>query len=475
MSKPAQSPPRPSIKVILPASSQGTGNRCYLNPVHIWPLNNRSARLCIDHLHQILDTLAYERPETAGKIRISHGVHQKHQVALVMAPSDRITLDVQYAEKEVQTFAQLKGAGFPPSAFVGARFKFDCAQMSETHGFPAMRVLAVIINGGIMLSWHLHHALFDAEGMRLIFSMIGSIAAGDGLMCRSHHPSSLGMNFAEKPGASENAMFPEYILPGTRVSRHLGDPFDGMPLGSAIFEFRKANIQKLQELLHKTAGGGDDSYPSAWMTLAVLAWVHISMARNRAEQKTLPHATAETAQLAMPTNWKKRAPFGGQSRDYFGNANLTTITTYPDGVRLDDTPSTLSKLINAVEHTLSKVDEAAVSARHELFAAQADPRTLKTALDPANRNLLMFDGTWQSRAGADMALGAGLVPGLLGDGRPAAVRRGSAGWTVGGRALLLPGKIESPVIELMVMLPRVSLMALHRDGNWMRWVDHALW
>ncbi|QBZ55198.1 hypothetical protein PoMZ_00092 [Pyricularia oryzae] len=475
MSTPAQSPPGPNMELVLPASSQGTASRWYLNPVQVWPLNNRSARLCIDHLHQILDTLAHERPETAGTIKISHGQQQKHQVVLAMTPNDRIPLDVQYAENEMQTFAQLKYAGFPPSAFVGPRFKFDCAHMNETHGVPAMRLLAVILEGGIVLSWHFHHGLFDGEGMRVVFSMIGSIAAGNGPLCRAHHPKSLFMNFAAEPGAADNAVFPEYILPGTRVSRHLGDPFGGIPLGSAIFQLRKDDIQKLQELLHKTAGGGDDSYPSAWATLAVLAWVHTSKARRRAEKKTLPYAAPETAQLAVPTNWKKRAAFGGQSRDYFGNANLTTITTNPDGGRLDDSPATLSRLVAAVEHTLSQVDEKAVSARYELFAAQEDPRAVRTALDPANRNFLLFDGTWQAHGGADMALGAGLVPGLLGDGRPAAVRRASAGWTVGGRALLLPGRIDSPVHELMVMLPKVSLMALYRDGDWMRWVDQALW
>ncbi|TLD12630.1 uncharacterized protein PgNI_05069 [Pyricularia grisea] len=465
-----------SIKVILPTPYQATTNLCYLNPVQIWPLNNRDARLFIDRLYQILNTLAHERPETSGTIRISHVQHQKHNVALVINPNDCITMDVQYAENEMHTFAQLKAARFPPSAFVGSRFKFDCAKTDDNYEVPAMRVLAVIINGGLILSWHFHHSLFDAEGMRVVFSIVGSIAAGNEPFYRSHHPKSLAMDFAARPGAAENTIFSEYNHPGTAKASCVGDPLHRVPLGSAIFQFRKDDLQQLQELLRKAAGGGDNSYPQAWMTLAVLTWVHISKARNRAEQKKLPHATPEAAaQLAMPINWKKRAPFGGQSRDYFGNANLTTTTAYPAGVKLDDDPATLLKLVNAVQHTLSQVDEAAVSAQYQLFASQVDRQAIKTALDRSNRNLLLFDSTWRIHGGADMALGAGLVPGLLGDGRPAAVRQAAAGCTVGGRALLLPGRIDSPVYELMVMLPTASLMTLCRDGNWMRWVDRVLW
>lgn len=481
---------REATTVLLSPWNQ-VGARVYFNPAHCYPLENSKSGEAIEKVREFLDILALARPETAGHISSAQSPTRRGMMALTMDPdNDRILLDVLNEEDTFgQTYEELKAKGFPPSAFVHPRFFYEGKLRSEDATLPTFRVLAVIIKGGLILSYYFHHSVFDGCCMKTIYECLESIAQGKVPVVKPNQDMSfIPYDPIEDLARLDPAKFPELDLPHfLELPREAQGPqeadFDLQGAGR-LFRFRNDKLWELQTLVKASDETGGSHVPSSYMCLAALTWSHLCKARSAAEVLKYRGTNPASAHLAapppprmiVPVNWRGRVLFGGRAEevDYFGNASFGALATARSSAQLLDAcgdPSALAVVVRKVEADVAaQLSREAVEARTALYARVGDVSRLGWRIDPLSAGDTVVN-TWRFLGGADMRWGG--VPGLLSE-RPEAVRRCAAAWST-GYACIMPGRVDSDFQDLLVMLPTAAAMeALCSDKEWMQWVDAVL-
>ncbi|KLU83923.1 hypothetical protein MAPG_02972 [Magnaporthiopsis poae ATCC 64411] len=493
---------RARTTVILSPWNQA-GARIFFSPGHCYPLDNSLAREAIDTIREYLDVLALARPETAGRISAVQDPTQKGMLTLTMDPvNDRIPLDVLYEEDTFgQTYEELKAKGFPPSAFVHPRFGYDGGPHSvEDATRPTFRVLAIIIKGGLILTYYFHHSVFDGVCMQKIYECLESISRGKVPVATPSQDTSFipydPIKNDDELARLDPTKFPELDLPhflGLLPREEALGPQVGdfkLEANGRQFRFRNDKLKELQELVmagDKTGGGGAGvRTPSSYMCLAALTWSHICKARSAAEvlkyRGTNPasaHLPAPPApRMIVPVNWSQllaqQSEKPHEAPLYFGNTSYGTMVEIESASQLLDActdPSALASVVRKVEADVAaQRNWEAVAARTALYARVGDVSRIGWRIDPLSAADTVVN-TWRFLGGADMRWQG--VPGLMSE-RPDAVRRCAAKWST-GYACVMPGRVDADFRDLLVMLPTKEAMeALCRDEEWMQWVDSVL-
>ncbi|KAI1139258.1 hypothetical protein F5Y05DRAFT_342831 [Hypoxylon sp. FL0543] len=451
--------------------------RVYICVVLCFPCDNQRRQDAVHHIDSALKRLARERPVFAGRLQASNG----GSVSLHRSPLQDIPFEVLPAtETSRLEYARLRDAGFPPGTFIHPRFSVPGNLSSNLDAIPVSRVQAEFPSGGLLLSIFLHHGLVDGGSLRVFLECFAAQTRNTPVnlpseqafpmsYCRSHKTPFTVHDVSTFTGLLAGC--PEYTmlrdLSGPTQPRLLktGLSMAHIEKIGKIFVFKNERLQELRELIRSRNGSIEP--PSAYTSLAALAFAHITRARVAAE-KYLPGVKPRVAMLWNSVNWRTRA-FKGATDNYFGNAALPAVTkaTMAQLKAACEDDNELARLVPLIKASIDAVDQEYVSRRLAMLSEVPDPRLVGVNYDPRMPEVLAFN-TWR-HFGADIEWNIPGVPVARAD----AIRRAHGSWNL-GTALILPAKADSMKQELFVSLSVDSMRLLCADDGWTRWVDRII-
>ncbi|RYP73966.1 hypothetical protein DL771_003277 [Monosporascus sp. 5C6A] len=389
----------------------------------------------------------------------------------------------------------MKNEGFPPSLFINPQYGPPGNPERTAEMLPVSKVRVKFVEGGLLLSVFLHHAVIDGESLGIFLECLAAQTRQGPIGRPLEQKIALAVPKRYKDPGELRAQFqrlaakcPEFtLLPdlsGPTQPRILdvGTPLHEIDRTGKIFVFSNAQLEALRRLVtcYASSASSSPTLPATcYCALAALTFAHVTRARAGAERH-LPagrcsssmeppgRTTTATTQLWNSVNWRPRA-FQDATRNYFGNAALPAVTEVPNG-RLfaaceDD--SELARIVPLIKETIDRVDQAYVHRRLAMLAAAPDPRLIGVRYDPRIPEVLAFN-TWR-HFGADAAWH---IPGIP-VAKPDAIRRAYGSWSM-GTALILPARADSTKQELFLSLSVEAMEALCNDERWMRWVDRVV-
>ncbi|KAI1197457.1 hypothetical protein F5X97DRAFT_179663 [Nemania serpens] len=473
MQAPDPCPPEP-LSVFNQCSPRG-----YICVVLCFPCDDSRRDEAVQHIRQSLSRLANERPLFAGRLYTTHD----GKAHILRSRAYDIPLEVISNENgEEADYEQLRRAEFPPGKFVDPRYGVPGLGNPNDTSCPVSKVDITFTRGGLLLSIFLQHAITDGSSLRVFLEAFGNQTRDISDCLPSEQtlpiPSTI-LHSAASRKLSQPSVFkrlvkscPEYmILPDLSGPTQPRPQITGRPISSVnkigrIFVFTSDKLRELRELIQ--AENESDTLPTAYISLATLAFAHITKARIETEPHLTKIEPSQTAELWNSVNWRTRA-FPGATENYFGNAVLPAVTSvtreqvkaacYDDGE--------LSRLAPFVKNSIDAVDEEYVGRRMSMMSQAPDPRMVGVNYDPRSPEVLAFN-TWR-HFGADIEWDIPGVPVT----KPDAIRRATGGWGL-GTALILPAKEDSKRQELFVSLSVDAMEALCRDERWRLWVDRII-
>ncbi|KAI1398411.1 hypothetical protein F4819DRAFT_34471 [Hypoxylon fuscum] len=448
--------------------------RVYICVVLCFPCDNHRRQDAAHHIESALKRLARERPVFAGRLQASSS---SGSVSLHRSPLQDIPFQVLPAsETSQQHYARMKDDGFPPSTFVHPRFAVSGSLTSPLDSIPVSKVQAEFPCGGLLLSIFLHHGLVDGGSLRVFLECFAAQTRNTpvNLPCEQTFPMYKGPIHVHDVSTFRGllARCPEYTLLGD-----LSGPTQPRLLKTGltmahiekigrIFVFSNERLRELRELIR--CRNGTVEPPSAYTSLAALAFAHITKSRVTAE-KYLPGVQPKRiAMLWNSVNWRTRA-FQGATDNYFGNAALPAVTkaSMAQVFAACHDDGELARLVPLVKASIDAVDQEYVSRRLAMLSEVPDPRLVGVNYDPRMPEVLAFN-TWR-HFGADVEWSIPGVPVTRAD----AIRRAHGSWNL-GTALILPAKADSKHQELFVSLSVDSMRLLCADDGWTRWIDRII-
>ncbi|KAI1497275.1 hypothetical protein F5X99DRAFT_421457 [Biscogniauxia marginata] len=455
--------------------------RVYICVVLCFPCDDRLRGDAIRHIEHALKRLARERPVFAGRLhasssgRVTLRRSSLHDIPFQVVPSDNGNED---------NYERLKEEGFPPATFVRSRFGMSGIVGSNCESIPVSKVHAEFARGGLLLSIYLHHGLVDGGSLRIFLETFAAQTRDIPIDLPSEQAFSFTLSSTPRlrrtPARMHDvsifkrlvAKCPEYTilhdLSGPTQPRLLdtGKAMSNIERTGKIFVFRNERLQQLREQVQSL--NGLVNLPSAYTSLAALAFAHITKARTKVEKYLSESEPSHTAMLWNSVNWRTRA-FQEATENYFGNAALPAVTKVPKSQLVaacyDDYK--LAQLVPIIKASIDAVDEEYVRRRLAMLSQVPDPRLVGVNYDPRMAEVLAFN-TWR-HFGADVEWN---IPGVP-VAKPDAIRRAHGGWNL-GTALILPARADSPRQELFVSLSVDAMELLCADEGWMRWVDRVI-
>ncbi|KAI5920550.1 hypothetical protein F4810DRAFT_702852 [Camillea tinctor] len=451
--------------------------RVYICVVLCFPCDDRLRGDAARHIKQALERLARERPVFAGRLH----ANSSGRVTLRRSSLHDIPFQVVSSEDGTEhDYERLKEAGFPPATFVRSRFGISGTVGSNCESIPVSKVHAEFARGGLLLSIYLHHGLVDGGSLRIFLETFAAQTRDIPIDLPSEQAFSLTPRLRRTTARIRNesnfeklvAKCPEYTilndLSGPTQPRilNIGKSMSNIERTGKIFVFRNERLQQLREQVQRI--NGSVNLPSAYTSLAALAFAHITKARTKVEKYLSESEPSQTAMLWNSVNWRTRA-FQHATGNYFGNAALPAVTRVPKSqlVAACSDDYKLAKLVPVVKSSIDAVDEAYVQRRLMMLSHAPDPRLVGVNYDPRMAEVLAFN-TWR-HFGADVEWN---IPGVP-VAKPDAIRRAHGGWNL-GTALILPARTDSPKQELFVSLSVDAMELLCEDKGWMRWVDRVI-
>ncbi|KAL5615570.1 hypothetical protein BROUX41_005613 [Berkeleyomyces rouxiae] len=407
-----------------------------------------------------------------------------------------IPLEVHDESKSFgMTYRQFCQQGFPAHATVHPRYCIDGTirdYFGEGDGVPVIVVRAFFVNGGLILSLFFHHTFGDGDAMgRFVvdFAKQSCCASPISTTIQDRDLSFTGFRDACNSPQSSDQLFqtcPEYIYepkllgPNNSIVGSGGISPDNYPKTGRTFVFDKASVDQLRTAIRchldpsdspesAAAAAAGDAFPSAYVALAALTWVHTANARRAGEAHIEPPVSGSgsdemrSGALINPVNWAYRT-FRDANHGYTGNAVMLARTTIPvpQLVEATDDMAVLANVAAGINAAIS-LDEAFVRARLQLADHVDDPRNIMLSFDARVREDLAFN-TWRD-------FGADCEWDLLGNGhvtKADALRRPQPDWNLVG-SLILPARKESNLYEIVITIPAPSMAVLLADGRYTQW------
>ncbi|KAI1129754.1 hypothetical protein F5Y10DRAFT_145104 [Nemania abortiva] len=460
--------------------------RVYICVVLCFPCDDSRRKDAVDQIRQSLKRLADERPLFAARLRVA----DNGRVVLRRSRVFEIPFhEVPYEEivpledgKEVD-YGTLKRKEFPPETFIRPRYGIPGLGKPNGDLLPLSKVEVTFAPGGLLLSVFLQHAITDGGSLKVFLEAFANQTRNipDSLPCEQRLPvPAPRLHGVESGKLSEMAAFrglvkscQEYaILPDLSGPTQPPPQTTGLPISDLkkigkIFVFTDEKLKELRKLIQDE--NESDKRPTAYISLATLAFAHITKARIKMEPNLTGIEPSNKAQLWNSVNWRPRAFPRCATENYFGNAVLPAVTRVTreqaNAACYDD--SDLARMAVSVKKSIDVVDEDYVRQRMSMMSQAPDPRMVGVNYDPRSPEVLAFN-TWR-HFGADIEWN---IPGVL-TSKPDTIRRATGGWGL-GTALLLPAKKDSKRQELFVSLSVDAMQALCEDKRWMQWVDRVI-
>ncbi|KAI3325405.1 hypothetical protein HD806DRAFT_490240 [Xylariaceae sp. AK1471] len=453
--------------------------RGYICVVLCFPCDDDRREDAVHHLQQSLKRLANERPLFAGRLHTTID----GRVVIRRSRAYNIPFEVIASKDgEEVDYEQLRRNEFPPGTFTRPRFGIPGLVDSNCSSLPVSKVDVAFARGGLLLSVFLQHAVTDGGSLRVFLEALGNqtryasahipseqklrVSSSKLLSAASHKLSDISAFKRLVASCPEYATLADLSGPTQPVMHKTGLPIPDIDRIGKIFVFSNKRLQQLRELIRDM--NGSDDPPTAYMSLAALAFAHITKARIKTEPLLTGIEPSKTATLWNSVNWRPRA-FPGATDNYFGNAVLPAVTRASreqvNAASSDD--HDLAHLVPLVKESIDVVDEEYVIRRMAMMSQAPDPRMVGINYDPRAPELLCFN-TWR-HFGADVEWDIPGVPVT----KPDTIRRANGGWGLGS-ALILPAKADSCRQELFVSLSVDAMEALCQDERWMRWVDRVI-
>lgn len=492
----------------------------YVTVVLNFPLDNESARDATDHIRNCLSKLSADFPELSGDLRpregwmgdqlFSNGTRHQGQneasgcaanrgaPSYFKADSDQIKfrelvlhvnsgLEIPFDSVHGEhgfgmSYSELKQRGFPASVFGHPLFALERHNPRgyDTEGWKPLRFKAVIIEGGLLLTVHIHHSMMDGDCMRMVFEYLSALTRRERpprlpSQTNLRLPKPAG-DFMQRLDAAESISDRIRLCPECRLladRRPLGQdgpwpkalPSNQISGDSAVrvFSFRNEQLRKLQDMLTLSESGGP---PSTFNCLSALVWAHTTKARIAAQGTE--NLGDDIARLVVPVNWKRRA-FQSLVGDYFGNACVLAETKIPLAQLLlaCDSDEELKRVAQKIRASIDAVDEDFVAQRNAMMESLPSLERLGLHVDPRKPHNLSVN-IWRH-------FGAKTVWDIPGVGFQSfdAIRRGM-GQTKVGNVVVLPGSMGADTQELQIALSADAMDVLCRDERWLHHVERLI-
>ncbi|KAK5625102.1 hypothetical protein RRF57_000818 [Xylaria bambusicola] len=452
--------------------------RGYICVVLCFPCDDRRREDAVQHIRQSLVQLTADNPLFAARLYTADGIVLIRRSCLYEIPFEVIPSK----DGEEIDYEQLRREEFPPGRFIKPRYGIPGLAGSNCGLIPVSKVDVTFARGGLLLSIFLQHAVTDGSSLRVFLEAIGNKTRNVSAYTPSEQKFRVAspiLHSVANRRLSEMIRFKEHIAtcPEYAILPDLSGPTqpclqnpdraiqDPKRIGK-IFVFTDERLDELRELVQAMNKSNDR--PTAYMSLATLAFAHITKARVENEVFPIGLPPGPSAKLWNSVNWRPRA-FLGATDNYFGNAVLPAVTSVSrDRVNAAaDDDMDLACLVPVVKGSIDVVNEEYVIQRMSMMSLAPDPRLVGVNYDPRSPEILAFN-TWR-HFGADVEWNIPGVPVT----KPDTIRRATGGWGL-GTALILPAKKESRKQELFVSLSVNAMQALCEDERWMRWVDRTI-
>ncbi|KAK3113340.1 hypothetical protein LTR53_009462 [Teratosphaeriaceae sp. CCFEE 6253] len=308
------------------------------------------------------------------------------------------------------TYDSLCEQGAPPSQFLKPTWCSLPVNPRPGQVCPAFGLQVNFLEGGLVLCFSFHHAIFDGAAAATFLRAFGAE------MAAKRSPSdTVAANTAALERLSWRASAPEKSCGAYHFAEY---DFSSAPLPAPtplastarILTFTAAKLAALKvdilQFLHGTETPAERSVSTA-DCLGGLVWVAVLRARSA---RLTPESTARWA-IAINARTRLDPPL---PQTYMGNAVVHTLATAQIGqvVKRDEMQISLGSIACAatrVRTAVSAVDDTYLRARQALFSSLPTPSTIPTALqrrmDLPNTGLDFSD--WREQ-GADVEFG---IPG----------------------------------------------------------------
>ncbi|KAI0468155.1 hypothetical protein F4859DRAFT_216230 [Xylaria cf. heliscus] len=452
--------------------------RVYICVVLCFPCDDNRREDAVHHIQQSLARLADSRPLFAGRLHTDEGRVYLQRSCAFDIPFEVIPTE---AGNELD-YEKLRHDEFPPATFIDARYGLPGLAGPNCNPIPVSKVDVTFARGGLLLSIFLQHALTDGGSLQIFLEAFGNqtrnisdnLPSEQKLRVPSRKSHSVVNRKLPETSAFKTlvARCPEYAIlsdlsgPTQPRMQTIGQPISSLNKIGKIFVFTSDRLRELRERVREM--NSSDKRPTAYMSLATLAFAHITKARIGTEPALTGIEPTQKAQLWNSVNWRTRA-FDGATNNYFGNAVLPAVTraTREQVNAATNTDEALANLVPYVQASINEVDEEYVGRRMAMMSQAPDPRMVGVNYDPRSPEVLAFN-TWR-HFGADIEWNIPGVPVT----KPDTIRRATGGFGL-GTALILPAKRDSGKQELYVSLTVDAMEALCHDERWMGWVDRII-
>lgn len=370
-------------------------------------------------------------------------------------------------------YVDLDRAGLPPSRLRPEEVARLPTDVADDQTAPVFRAQANIVEGGLIVSFYLHHCISDGRGLGLLVH--GDVLKDDFAFQR--HLDSKGHSmppleerlsaFAHQKSVQRQQL--SWSSPNQINTRHIrAKRLDvpaprGNPPGRGCIIFVPRH--KLEPLMSKSS----EIYPGKRMThqsvLMSLLWRHMSRARR---PSICHNKNVTTSKLLIPVDIREKI-IPNLPDSYFGAAVDFAKAELDFETLFQDNESNFARVAATVRDAIEAVDEDYI--RQAIALARSKDHKLDVRdLQASNMDRV---------AGADMYITSWLKIPLykadlgMGLGTPDWVRKP---WSRDpGSCIILPGRGKEPEhFEVVVQMTEIDMARLLEDKTFMEFVDRII-
>lgn len=482
--------PRPEEHVVTLSSLEHCMPRAYIRICLAYRVPTEEAEAqALAKLKFFVRRIVDAKPYLAGWVvpAQDHGPQEgKMEVRFTLDDLDNFpTLQIRRLthEEVPYTYDQLDKAGLPPSV-LRPDLVSALPESADENRAPVFRVQANLVDGGLIVSFYLHHCISDGTGMGLLIS--GAILDDDCTFQRNLAPGSFTAPelssrlsaFAKRKTCLRSAL--SWSDPNRVSDRQIQyrsttqveqKVFRNTPPGrGCIFAFSDETLSTIKEsFIAEMAKSPLPLHVTTTDVIQTLLWHYMTSARV---PSLLPENAVTHSKLLTPVNLRNRLKDNDKDTviddNYFGAAvDFASAQLSLEHLQRKD-PAALTITALAIHEAISKVDATYVRAAIAL-SNSTDPTVDVRDLQASNMNRTtgadMYITSWERMDLYSSELDLDL-------GKPDWVRKP---WSKDpGSCIILPRNPKKPVVEVVIQMTEDDMARLLADKNFMAMVSRVI-
>ncbi|KAI9832020.1 MAG: hypothetical protein M1819_004564 [Sarea resinae] len=403
----------PEYKYVeLSTADNALAPRHYMGVTLCFQINNEAKVDAQDVLDYALARLLTRMNVLAGTVSLDPAQPSNGRLVLRLRKREPLTIPCRTRHLSSEgfpfTYKELQDKQFPPAAFDKAILSpFPDAPSAEDQS-PVFGMQKNFIDGGLLLSFCLHHAVGDGYWLRKIVQFFSfcllqnfDIEIISAPLRIDEFEASLKLRNPEKlvKKCDERVIVKEGV--SIAISKMI------MPdLTTCIFQMPLWLIPSLKEYIRKSlvTFAPMGAFASTNDCIAAYAWAHMTKARWPPADPLCPYEAQPAnhpkySKLFIPLDFRNRIQPSFTDKTYIGNA----IITVPAVVEVHTLVGAayagqdaqglkcLAEVALAIRQQILKVDDAFIRQRLELGKSMADIRQLKLDFNPTTNTNAVFN------------------------------------------------------------------------------------